>query len=163
MEFIKNSILNSNLAKLFDLSDINWLECHEYACRNLVKKASSLYKSGISNITEISKILGVCYNTAQKYLKQGKELNWCAYDARTEYTKRHEDSKKQVICVNTGIIYDSMREANEKTGASVGGISNCCLGKSNFTGRKGEHLIFMYYEDYLNGKEKILCATKTKK
>ena len=37
LEFIRDSILKSELSKLYDLSTIDWLECHRYACSSLVK------------------------------------------------------------------------------------------------------------------------------
>ena len=47
LEWIKEHILNSNLAKIFDLSNIDWLKCHEFACCTRVKEACDLWESGI--------------------------------------------------------------------------------------------------------------------
>ena len=41
---------------------------------------------------------------------------------------------KPVRCIETGIIYASMSEANRQTGISYGSISNCCRGKRKTAG-----------------------------
>ena len=42
LEYIKNSIMHSNLVNIFDFCKINWLTCHEFACSNLCKKLVKL-------------------------------------------------------------------------------------------------------------------------
>jgi hypothetical protein len=42
--------------------------------------------------------------------------------------------KKNVLCIDTGIIYESTREAERKTGAYHGDISKCCKGVKNIAG-----------------------------
>ena len=57
---------------------------------------------------------------------------------RTEETKikisnalkgKKSHNALKVLCVETGIIYDNMHIASEKTGVSRSGICNCCKGK----------------------------------
>lgn len=42
--------------------------------------------------------------------------------------------KKGVVCVDTGIVYPSTREAERQTGADHGDISKCCKGKKRIAG-----------------------------
>jgi hypothetical protein len=79
MEYIKSSILNSNMVSLYNLDDIDWLEAHEFACNSLVKNISELWNS-LGSVTEISKIIKLGNLTVRKYLKQGTSLGWCDYD-----------------------------------------------------------------------------------
>ena len=51
-----------------------------------------------------------------------------------------EARKKKVICIETGIIYESAREASKCTGVSYKSISTVCLGKRKST--KGFHWKF---------------------
>lgn len=37
---------------------------------------------------------------------------------------------RKVICIDTGVIYDSLEEAAKEVDVSKGAISACCLGKS---------------------------------
>lgn len=60
----------------------------------------------------------------------------------TTFTNEHKrriqesarKSMKKVLCVETGIIYESLHEAGRKTGADYRNISNCCHGKIKTTG-----------------------------
>lgn len=63
--------------------------------------------------------------------------------------------KKAVICLTTGIIYESVREAERQTGVYSGDISNCCLGKKRHKSAgkdpiTGEKLIWTYYQEDIN-------------
>lgn len=46
-----------------------------------------------------------------------------------------EAKNKPVICVETGVVYGSLKEANDKTGISTNGIGNCCKGKQKTAGK----------------------------
>ena len=56
---------------------------------------------------------------------------------------------RQVICIETKMIYDSVKEVSEKTGISMSSIYSCCSGYQNTAG--GFH--WMYFEEY----QKIAC------
>lgn len=72
---------------------------------------------------------------------------------------------RQVVCLNTGIIYDSVTSAKRETGAEH--ISDCCSGKIKTAGKdeNGNALLWKYIEDY-TGKEEVIITkqkrTKTK-
>lgn len=51
-----------------------------------------------------------------------------------------EAKHKSVKCIETGVIYKSLKEAQEKTGVSQHCISNCCKGKQKTAGKL--HWIF---------------------
>lgn len=80
-EWIKNSIMTSRLPQLlgFNEGDIDWDYAFEYANKNLIKEAMSIYKEGMS-AKEFAKILNVSHATANKYLNIAHSLNWCNYD-----------------------------------------------------------------------------------
>ena len=80
-EWIKNSIMTSRLPRLlgFNEGDIDWDYAFEYANKNLIKEAMSIYKEGMS-AKEFAKILNVSHATANKYLNIAHSLNWCNYD-----------------------------------------------------------------------------------
>jgi hypothetical protein len=103
LEWIKEHILNSRLEELFDLSKINWLECHEYACSSLIKKACDLWNSGIHNTNKIGKIMKLERSTIVKYLKQGVKSKWCDYDPKKV---QKENGKKSNNCKNIKVIKD---------------------------------------------------------
>ncbi len=109
-EFIKDSILNSDLPKMLGFSeeDIDWLKCDEFALGNYAKYVCELWDSGKFNTTtELCDYLGVSAN-AVKYLKKGTELGWCNYDGQAEARK--------VIEENAGKNIDKLIEYNQQNG-----------------------------------------------
>lgn len=78
LDFIKNNIMNSKLAELFDISSLDWNRCHENSCRSLIKEACDLWNSG-KNVEEIRKLLKRDKLTVRKYLKMGAKINLCIY------------------------------------------------------------------------------------
>lgn len=68
-------------------------------------------------------------------------------------SKRKEQAKK-VICLNTGIIYNSIHEVACETGYDRAGISKCCRGKAKSCGKDeyGDKLVWRFLEDYDENK-----------
>lgn len=168
LKYIKNNILNSNLSQLFDLSNIDWIKCSEYACSSLVKKACDLWNSGLTT-GEIGKVLNLDSTTIGKYLKQGNNANWCDYDGikgkeRSRVMAKESIIKtigKKVICLNTKEIFNTITEAEIKY--KTENIAYCCKNKRNYSGKHpitNEPLVWMYYDDYLNKGEKVIKNTK---
>lgn len=79
--WIKKSIMNSNLPILlnFEESDIDWDKCNVAATSNLIKKACDLWNSGVTNLLEISKQIGVSHSSACNYMQKGDELGLINY------------------------------------------------------------------------------------
>lgn len=82
LDFVKNSVLNSELSEIFELSKVDWLECHKNSFSSLVKKACDLWNSGIKDTLEISNILDLARTTIIEYLKKGAKIGWCDYDPK---------------------------------------------------------------------------------
>ena len=160
LEFIKRNILNSRLSELFNLSGIDWLKCHEFACKSLIKTTCELWDNGMKSALEISNTLEMDRCTIISYLKKGKILGWCDYDAK-EVRKRtaiinginiSNLMKRIIICINTKNIYNSITEAAKELNVGITSIVNCCRGHSKSAGKDtntNEKLVWMYYEDYL--------------
>lgn len=58
----------------------------------------------------------------------------CRHTEETKRLMRENRPKKKVLCVDTGIIYASTREAQRQTGAYHGDISKCCKGEKKIAG-----------------------------
>ena len=123
IDFIKNSILNSRLAEIFDLSNINWIKCYEYALSNLVKKVCEIKKGNPSMSTDdISKIIRLSRVTVTKYLKKGVKLGWCDYNPKEEMKnsaiKNNKSNCKPVEIFNNGIsvgVFSSIKSLVEQS------------------------------------------------
>jgi hypothetical protein len=169
LEFIKANILESKLSILLNLSNINWLKCHEYGCNSLVKKCCRMWNEGIENTVEIGKILKLNRTTVSKYLKQGVKLGWCDYDPKEVmvkngrlYVRKNNFSRligltraRKVLqfSLNGEFIkeWDSIVQAMKSLSIKGNGnISLACSGKRNHAGG----FQWIYKSDYEDGKKK---------
>ena len=95
--YIKNSAENSWLSKMFDLTNIDWLKCHEYALKNIVKEVCDYWHKHVEvnneNITtkSLSKIFNCSCTTIISYLHKGYDLGWCNYNPNQETINKIKD------------------------------------------------------------------------
>ena len=92
----------------------------------------------------------------------GVKIKWMYYDeylsnldkreeiSKEEYASSkyvYENKNKKVICVTTGEIFDSIKEASQVK--KLHQISACCRGKRKSCGKddKGNKLIWRYYKE----------------
>ena len=66
-------------------------------------------------------------------------LEWCTPKYNVNYGTRNERTSKKVMCIETGTIYYSTREAERKTNIYHNQISKCCLGRNKFETAGGYH------------------------
>lgn len=79
MNYIKNSIMSSNLPKLLNFTEdqIDWDKCNKFATSSRVYEACNYWNSGIKSYKEISSIMKMHNSTIRRYIKRGKELGIC--------------------------------------------------------------------------------------
>lgn len=151
LEYIKNSIMESKLNEMFDLINIDWNICEEGARSSKVKKACELWAKGDGNTKVIAEKLNISITTVIKYLKIGTSLGWCDYDPR-EVLDSMGFLPRKVVCVNGGMVFNSIADAVKWANLSSGSnIIKCCKGKRRSSGKHpetGERLRWMYKEDY---------------
>jgi len=139
IDYIKNNIISSRLSEIIDLSNINWVECEEFALSNLCKRICK-FKTDNPNMStlEISKSLKLCKATINKYLNKGTKIGWCNYDAKEENRKSGRAHGKKVEMFKDGIsvgIFPSCNEIEVKSVELFGvkmrrtAISGVCNGK----------------------------------
>lgn len=147
-DYIKNSILNSELNDLFYLEDFDW-----DLCKKSIKNTNNGYyndilnviNSGIKTVKEISDITNISDTTVRRYLHRITDDDLFDYTHENARKINKKAVSKMVICIETKKIYASMTEASSDTGCTISGISNCCRGVTD----KHKNLHWMYYEDYL--------------
>jgi len=158
LEWIKNSIMESELPNILNFTedDIDWLKCHEFACSSLVKVVCDLWNSGIRNLSEIAYTLKLHSVSVRNYLKQGFKLGWCNYNSKIEakdnLLKMSRNNCKKVICLTTGEIFDSMKQAGKKYNIkNPRSISLCAKDILKSSGKlsDGTKLVWKYYDEYL--------------
>lgn len=154
LEFLKNNILNSKLNELLNLSQVDFLKCHEFACSNLVKIVSDLWNKG-ENISAIKEMVNLSNSTIRTYLKKAKELNWCDYDPkkimRNNAVKNRYDNKRKIVQLSTGNEFikewNSISDASSHYRINKSAIIQVLKGKTYIScGFK-----WQYKEDYDKG------------
>ena len=143
LEHIKNNILYSELNKLSDLRNINWVQCEEYALKNKVKEVCDYKKENPEISTaDLAKKFGMNRSTVTKYLKSGAKLGWCGYNTKEEMRRGSKLGAK----LNSKLIsqftldgefiktYPSAGEAERQIGIDRNNINNCCRGKRKTAG-----------------------------
>ena len=146
LAWIKQSILNSRLAELFDLSNIDWVECHKYATKSIIYHICELWKHH-NQIGEISKQLKLHTCTVSGYLKTGNKLGLCDYSPdKNRSNSTFYYKSKPILCVTTNEKFRSIKEAMLKHHLGHKKIVDCCNGAIQFAGHSesGEKLQWKY-------------------
>ena len=80
-------------------------------------------------------------------------------EAREKISKRMQGEAspraRKVINLNTGMIFNLVKDASQHFGISYSTIVNCCCGRKTHGGKHpetGERLKWMYHEDYIKDK-----------
>lgn len=104
LEYIKNSILNSELNELFDLSKIDWLKCEEFALKNIAKDVCEYWnnKKEWETTFHLAEEFKVSRKTITIWLKNGNKLGWCGYDTKEEISKINKNNVKKVKVYKNG-------------------------------------------------------------
>lgn len=142
-DWILDSIKNSELSILLNLSQIDWNECDSFAHKTITydicNKFNSLYNKENSSITHyLANEFGIDRATVVKHLKKGAKLGWCNYDPQL-IQKANGRSKgklksKPVVCIETGQRFESASECARVSEAIFGvkllqsKINNVCNG-----------------------------------
>lgn len=142
----------SGLCELFglDIAKIDWQSVYDMAEADIGKQCLSLWSQGMS-APSIAKELKICSTTVVKYLKRYASLGLCDYDPTYEQSKNHvlavESHRKQVICLNTGQIYSSIRDAAAAYNISERALQSNLAGRTKTSGRdcQNNKLRWKYY------------------
>lgn len=95
-EYIKESILNSYMAQLYNLDDIDWEKCLEATTTStleLVKEVKRIHPE--AGVTFIARELNISKTISRKLLKLGAELNLFKYSPKEEMRKSALANRKK--------------------------------------------------------------------
>lgn len=157
LEWIKKSVLDSELNNIFDLSKINWQICEQYAMSNTMKRVCEYWNNNKVWATtgDISKEFHVNYNTISRYLKKGKKLGWTDYDPKREVNriakvngeKARERLSKPILIFKEGLFLGEFNSASEleRQSENIFGVKlNHCLIGYVAQGRQKSHKGFTF-------------------
>jgi len=114
-EYMKNSFLNSDIPMFLNINveNIDFNSCYQNTLKSKMILAIDLWNQGYK-VDDISKTIKVSIGTVIRYLHNGNDAKLCKYNGLN----------KEVICLNTGEIFNSIKSAKEKYSAS--NIGSCC-------------------------------------
>lgn len=69
-----------------------------------------------------------------KHISEGQRGKIIPDSSKIKMSNAKNSIKKKVLCVQTGIIYESLSQAEKLTGISRGNIRFCCIGKYKHAG-----------------------------
>lgn len=100
-----------------------------------------LYKQGKRKIYKVHRLVAqkfienpnnlpqVNHKDEDKTNNQVNNLEWCDCQYNINYGTRNEKISKQLMCLETGLVYPSTREVQKQLGFAHSNISKCCNGK----------------------------------
>ena len=143
LSHILKSILDSKMAKMFDLSSVDFKDCDRKSQRSMVKTVCDKWKV-MKTVKKTAISLSVSESTVKKYLRRGVELGWCDYNG-TEVMKAR---MRKVVQINdNGEVvgeYESLTSAGLSVETDAGNIYSCCNG----TNKSAYGFRWMFKEDY---------------
>ena len=94
-----------------------------------------------------------------------ENLEWISHNDNQEYGTRTEriskSLSKQVICIETGVIYDNAYEVEQKTGLSRTVVASCCKHNKYSKSCGGFH--WLYLDEYEQLTDDEIAKIKTHK
>lgn len=121
-DYIKKSILNSQLSEIFDLSIIEWHECFKSTTTSDIILCANLWGNGLRDTKSISKQTGIHISSVISHLKKASQLGLCDYVPNYNKNKRKQDAINKVCELwNSGIT--NLKEISVITNMSYSYIS----------------------------------------
>lgn len=138
---LKNEILSSNLTDIFDFSNVNWIDAYRKSLKSDTKEISDLWNHGYK-VMQICDVLNISKGKVRTCLTKANDVGLCSYNHTTR-------NKMKIICINTGEVFNSMREAENKYDIHRGYISGFLKGSNKESGYlpSGEKLLWNYYKE----------------
>ena len=155
-EIVRNNICNSQLAKIFDLSKIDFKRIDSLSWKQNFVIACELYDNSQLTVIEIANKMKQDRDTIRDYLKKGAEIGICSYSIGDRRLPKTYYESRQRICVlqyrknddSLAACYDSIREASKITGINASYIVNICKGMKDY----GKGYYFRYCKDCIDGR-----------
>ena len=123
--YLKNKILESKLSQIYDFSLVDWVKCYKNSLMSDVFVVADLWNKGMK-VMEIANKLNIAKSTVRAYLTKCNDIGYCKYD----HTR---SNKKRIMCIETGEIFNSLREAEIKYNIHRGYLSDYFKGKKHST------------------------------
>jgi hypothetical protein len=147
--FIKNNVYNSNISNIYNLDNVDWAQCNEYATNSLIKSASDLWNQGVKSTGKISEILNIHSSNIIKYLKKAVEFGWCDYEA---ILGGYRENKLEIVqfSLNGEFIkeWSCIKDASRELNIEYTSLAQTCKNEKR---KSSGGYLWKYKKDYLGG------------
>lgn len=121
--------------------------CRITLCDNGFEKSVSIHRIVMETFSPITDMNKYCVNHINEIKTDNylKNLEWMSLLENNSFGSRTAQTQKPVICIETGVIYKSIKDASEKTGVCLTSIGCCCNKTCGRITAGGFH--WRFYED----------------
>ena len=136
-EFIKESILKSEIKNILDLDNIDFVEIDKRCQKSIIRDCCDLYNNGVIRTEDIANKLNIHRGTVTRYLNKGRKIGWCNYNpkkVKRRYRPVDESYKYKAVeqydlNMNYLNTYESVTIAAKLFNVCKTSISACCRGR----------------------------------
>lgn len=138
-EYIKASILKSDLVSFFKFDELDWISIAKNAQNSKFIEVCNFYNSNKNKLTylEMGEKLKISNSTLIDYLKKGVHLGICDYKISNKEHKKIASKHRRIPIIQLNLEYkiiaqwesiaDASKSLNKKESSS---ISGCCKGRN---------------------------------
>lgn len=148
LNYIKNSILNCKISKLFSLDNIDWEKCTEIYLKEDLERVCKFYNNSEKQTAiYVSEQLGIYRHKVEKLLRIGTRLGLCDYNRDKSMKQLKNRTAKPIIVLHNDKEYhfDSTKDCCRRFKDVFGvEIANTTLRKHCKNGKPFKDFIFKY-------------------
>lgn len=138
---LETSIIKSHILNVLNITpnDNDWMKIIDKASVGAAGECLKHWNKGERSISSIAQLVGVDVGSASFYLRKYAELGLCNYSI-----KKHREwcrqkailaRSRQIMCIETRQVFDSIQKAGEYAGVSGNSIQNCLAGRTKTSGK----------------------------
>lgn len=111
LDYIKKSILDSELSMLFDLSNIDWCKCFKATITSNVMLCANLWNDGMKNTQDISDYTGIHISSVISNLKKAAKSGLCDFVINYKKIKNKNEKIDEVCRLWNSGVHDTIEIA----------------------------------------------------
>lgn len=138
--YLKKQIVDSGILQVLQgkITEPVWDEVFKKANDGIASEVLSMWNKGERSTSRIADVLGIDSATVRSYLKTYAHLGFCTYNPKDSQRIGNLAAaarrKRRTMCIETGEIFESAREAARAYGIRENALYECLRGKNTSSG-----------------------------